>query len=82
VGLEDRHRSGRVLIYTDADALTMWQKLRETIPDDRTHWSVSLMARATGFLPTCTHGYVCHSTLTLQVALDSDTGKAYYTNPS
>ena len=54
-GLEDRPRSGRPPVYTDADELAMWRKLREEPPDGRTHWSVSLMARETGFSPARIH---------------------------
>lgn len=54
-GLEDRPRRGRPPVYTDADALAMWRKLRSEPPDGRTHWSVSLMARETGFSPARIH---------------------------
>ena len=54
-GLEDRPRSGRPPVYTEADELVMWRKLRSEPPDGRTHWSVSLMARETGFSPARIH---------------------------
>lgn len=46
---------GRPPVYTDADELAMWRKLRSEPPDGRTHWSVSLMARETGFSPARIH---------------------------
>ena len=36
-GLEDRPRRGRPPVYTDADELAMWRRLRSEPPDGRTH---------------------------------------------
>jgi transposase len=49
--LEDRPRSGRPKEITAEQEAALLEKTLHTIPDNATHWSVRLMARAQGMSP-------------------------------